>query len=790
MRHAGKAMSRGGAIGALLTGHLVALLACLALCPVLCPVLAGAQPVQALNTLHAVRQLTNAQAANSYAVDFQGTVTYVYSSGHAFFVQDGDAAIYVKWPGGNMLAAGDRVEVKGTTEAGFRPNVRAQSVTVVGRVPLPEAVAATYDQLIHADLDCRLVTVYGVIRDAVSATDDGGRRTRLELHTDSGEITVTVDSDQPDPLDSLLDAEVLVTGVESGSFDGKMQQTGVKLYVSAFDSIKVLHRAAADPWSLPLTPMDEILAGYHVSNLSHRVRVHGVITYYQPGVAATLQEGAKSLWLSTASLAQLRIGDAADATGFPDVRDGALTLTSAEIKDLGTSVPITPKLFTWDELSANHNLFDLVSIDGTVVAELRAASQDEYVLDAGGNLFSAIYKHPLPQAGDAAAAPPMRVLSPGSRVRVTGVCFMNTSNPAENHVPFNILLRSADDLVVLAGAPLLTVANLVRVVGVLLLAMLLISVWGWVMRRRVRAQTEEITRQSEADAAQQRRIAQLEQRRSRVLEDINSARPLSDIVEHVTEMVSFMLNGAPCWCEVIDGPVLGHPPANRDSMRIISREVPSRTGLVLAALYAAFDSPVGDEHEESEALTAGVRLATLSIETRKLYSDLVHRSDFDLLTDMYNRFSLDRHLEELIDKARENSGTFGLIYVDLDDFKLVNDLYGHRVGDLYLQEASLRMKRQLRTGDVLGRLGGDEFAALVTVARGPSDVEEIATRLERCFDAPFTIDGYVLRGSASVGLAIYPADGASSDSLLTAADAAMYKAKNSRRAQGHSTARR
>jgi diguanylate cyclase (GGDEF)-like protein len=297
----------------------------------------------------------------------------------------------------------------------------------------------------------------------------------------------------------------------------------------------------------------------------------------------------------------------------------------------------------------------------------------------------------------------------------------------------------------------------------------------------VRQQTEKITAQSEAEAEQQRRIAQLEQRRSRVLEDINSSRPLGDIVEHITEMVSYMLNGAPCWCQVTEGPLLGHPPANKSALRIISHEIHSRSGLVLGTLYAGLDTMEENETEEQEALTAGVRLATLSIETRKLYSDLVHRSEFDLLTDMYNRFSLDRHLLEMIEKAHETGASFGLIYVDLDDFKLVNDMYGHHIGDLYLQEVSLRMKRQLRTGDVLGRLGGDEFAALVTVVRGRIDVEEIAQRLERCFDAPFTLEGYVLRGAASVGMAIYPTDGASSDALMTAADTAMYSAKNGRR---------
>jgi diguanylate cyclase (GGDEF)-like protein len=91
------------------------------------------------------------------------------------------------------------------------------------------------------------------------------------------------------------------------------------------------------------------------------------------------------------------------------------------------------------------------------------------------------------------------------------------------------------------------------------------------------------------------------------------------------------------------------------------------------------------------------------------------------------------------------------------------------------------MKRQLRSDDQLARLGGDEFAVLVPTVRGRADVEEIALRLERCFDEPYAIEGNVLQGSASVGIALYPQDGATKDSLLNAADAAMYAEKNSKR---------
>jgi diguanylate cyclase (GGDEF)-like protein len=91
------------------------------------------------------------------------------------------------------------------------------------------------------------------------------------------------------------------------------------------------------------------------------------------------------------------------------------------------------------------------------------------------------------------------------------------------------------------------------------------------------------------------------------------------------------------------------------------------------------------------------------------------------------------------------------------------------------------MKRQLRSHDVLARLGGDEFAIMVRVVRSRADVEEIAHRIERSFDAPFPVDGAILHPSASIGIALYPEDAASKDGLLNAADAAMYVAKNRKR---------
>lgn len=351
----------------------------------------------------------------------------------------------------------------------------------------------------------------------------------------------------------------------------------------------------------------------------------------------------------------------------------------------------------------------------------------------------------------------------GSRIRVTGICTAvqaSSVQPAQQEVPFNILLRSFDDIAVVSGPSLVNVRNLILLACVLLALLLVAGARGFAIERKVRHQNA--------------RAAYIEGRRSRILEDINGSRPLAEILEQITGLVSFKLQAAPCWFQIVDGAKLGNCPTELSPFRILHEPIPARSGPPLGTIYVALDRICKPRAYELETLSSAAALASLAIETRRLYSDLVHRSEFDLLTDINNRFSLEKSLEQTIEQARERAGIFGLIYIDLNDFKQVNDLYGHQVGDLYLQEVAARMKHQLRALDILARLGGDEFAVLLPKVRNRLEVEEIGHRLERCFDEPFAAEGYVVHGSASIGIALYPEHGSTKDSLLSAADAAMY----------------
>jgi diguanylate cyclase (GGDEF)-like protein len=736
-----------------------------------------------LTSLRAVQALSNAEASHSIPVAFEATVTYYSRSDIDLFVQDGDAAIYVSTNTKASFVPGDRVLVRGKTRASFRPDVVSDSVTILRHGVLPKALPASFDQMIRAEYDCRRVTVRGVVSSADTITDFDRHNLYMRLRMDGGYIDVAVLSDDAPNRKELLDAEVEITGIEAGKFDSKNQLTGVLLQVNAFADLKILKRASSASNLLPVTPMDEVLSGYHVVDLRRRIRVHGTITYFEPGSALVLQDGSKSLWIMTQSEKPLRVGNLADVTGFPDISGGLLALTYGEIQQSDARSPVLPLPVRQSELASGSHTFELVSIEGKVLAEVRQAAQDEYVLSADGQVFPAVYHHP--DAIDGVRLPPMKQIPVGSTVRVTGINLVSYgSNPFQGPVSFSLLLRSFDDITVVALPSWLTVHNLTRVVEVMVLLVIVFGVRQWILEHKIHRQTMALAARIEAEAALERRMAQLEQRRRRILEDINGTRPLAGIIESITELVSFILDGAPCWCEIADGARIGTFAAETPDRRTIHRDILSKSGQVPAVLFAAPGEQKQDAGADTDALDMGARLATLAIETRRVYSDLVYRSEFDLLTDIHNRFSLDKQLGNCIERARQEGGIFGLIYIDLDDFKQINDRYGHHVGDLYLQDAALRMKRQLRAGDMLARLGGDEFAALLPAVGSRADVEEAALRLERCFDGAFTAEGHILRGSASVGVALFPEDGTTKDRILSSADAAMYSAKETKRNAG------
>ncbi len=736
-----------------------------------CAASAVAAPPATITSLAALHSLTNDEAAQSIPVAFEATVTYHIPGSVGLFVQDGGFAIYADAPQNATLTPGDRVLVRGKTAPGFRPDIEAESVTVLGHGEVPAPVPASYTQLVRGDFDCVRVAVRGTVRSADLVTYGKVANLYLELSMEGGPIDVILNSSDSSILGKLPGAEVEVAGSTAAIFDSKQQLTGIILKVPAISDLRVLQEAPSSPDALPFTPMDEIFGHSYVRDLSERVRVEGTITYYLPGAAAVLQNGTRSLWIETRDEQPLTIGDRATASGYPAVRNGVLTLANAEVEDSRQRSPLTPRGVGWDDLYAGTNAFNLISTEGQVVKEGREEYQDEYLLTTGGHLFTVVYRHIDEDLGF--QLPPMKQIPVGATVRVTGITSVSYgSNPFEGPAGFDVLLRSFDDIEVVARPSWLNVHNLTWVVGILLGVIFIIGIRVIWTERQARLHNAT--------------MADLERRRGKILEDINNSRPLAEILENINELVSEGLGEVPCWIQVKDGATLGNFVSgnSRAGLRVVEEPILSRSGPALGAICAAFGPHTRPDAVQTGSLAQAAGLARLAIETSRLYSDLVHRSEFDLLTDSHNRFSFEKQIEIAIEAARQSAGIFGLLYIDLNDFKDVNDRFGHHIGDLYLQEVALRMKGQLRPGDILARLGGDEFAVILPHVRSRTDVEEITLRLERSFEQSFTREGCTVFGTASIGIAIYPADGTTRDSLLSAADAAMYVIKQTRRSKG------
>jgi diguanylate cyclase (GGDEF)-like protein/PAS domain S-box-containing protein len=170
------------------------------------------------------------------------------------------------------------------------------------------------------------------------------------------------------------------------------------------------------------------------------------------------------------------------------------------------------------------------------------------------------------------------------------------------------------------------------------------------------------------------------------------------------------------------------------------------------------------------------------ITIRKQAEDrLVRLAHFDALTDLPNRILLQDRLSELIKSAQRAQTKVGVIFIDLDRFKDVNDSLGHGAGDLLLQTLAKRLSGAVREQDTVARMGGDEFVVLIQGLRDVEDIPALAQKLLSCLIKPVTLNGYELTITASLGISLYPDDATTGPELVRNADAAMYKAKDAGR---------
>ena len=167
-------------------------------------------------------------------------------------------------------------------------------------------------------------------------------------------------------------------------------------------------------------------------------------------------------------------------------------------------------------------------------------------------------------------------------------------------------------------------------------------------------------------------------------------------------------------------------------------------------------------------------------ERKRSEQRIAHLAHHDSLTDLPNRAAFNECIGATIEMAGAAGDSFGLLCVDLDRFKAVNDVFGHRVGDALLRESARRIE-QVCQGAFVARVGGDEFAVVTPTAQQPQAAAALAERLLAAFESDITIDSHQMRVCITIGVAIYPQDGVDTTTLVANADAALFRAKSEAR---------
>ncbi len=737
----------------------------------------AARTLNTLTTVAAVHDLPYEAASKHVPVHVIAVVTYYEPAAPDLFISDrtGGGSVYVRTTHPYPLQRDDLIEVTGTSSESFRTEIASDpSIRVVGHIPRERPAELTgnvYRQIMSAELDCREVTVRGIVRTADVVVRRKVTFLELEVLMPGGLIQAYIRQYSPLDPKQLIDAEVLISGAIGAKENNKSQVMRGIIYATDATDLQVTRAPRTRLSSLPLTAVDEVMQTHATDDHTPRVRVRGAVTSYHPGSSVVINQNGRSLFAETRETAPLSLGSVIDVAGFAQEGGYSPALGQAELLPTGGHRDVPPDVISYAQAISGLFSDELVSLQGRVLAQVKLDSGDILSLLVDGHAVTVELQRtnsdkPLPE------------LPLGTLVTATGICRIIPTAAWDDQGTrprlFHIEMRSPSDLQVLRWPSWWTVSHLLRVLAGLFAASLLVAIWAIALRRRVSRQNRRIER-----------TVLFEKERSRLLELISSEAPLEPLLRDICAFVESFAPGLRPRCSLYpssgqddiayDAFTIGHP----STCVLLQKALVSGNGEALGLFSVGSDDPLPTlTGEQGEIASAGAALTALAVNQRRLYHELNYTSSHDGLTGLPNRRSADMRLEAALGEAVRTGGCAGVAYIDLDHFKQVNDQYGHKIGDQYLQQIAARLARHVRSVDCLARIGGDEFLVVAPNLSSLNELEAIRRRLQACFDEVFVLEDVRIVGSASIGLAAYPDHGTAAEELKRHADTDMYSAKH------------
>ncbi len=384
-----------------------------------------------------------------------GTVTL--SSSLGLVVRDRTAGLWVD-PDGTRTRyqLGDRIEVIGTVGPGqYSPRITAPHIRLLGKGPLPAPTQVSYRQLSSGQLDVQYVSIKGTIRAVNSRSKIAGLEgTAFSIMMPEGRVDAILTSPLERPLSAFFDARVRVSATVMDRKNDNMQATGVVLAIPGPGAIEILPPSPPDPFETRLLKMGSLMRYGSGTDYFHPVRVRGVLTFYDPGNSLVLQDGTQALEIFSADALPLRLGDLAEAVGYPGPDATGPVLRDAVLRPLRHGVPLSPVPLDLLNTPSSKYRFCLISTEMRLLRLIDEPARTLLLLERGDQVITA-------ELGERSTNPPASLV-PGTAVRVAGINVLTgeTGLTYGTAIQSELLLRSLADVRVVRPASWWTSARL------------------------------------------------------------------------------------------------------------------------------------------------------------------------------------------------------------------------------------------------------------------------------------------------------------------------------------------
>jgi diguanylate cyclase (GGDEF)-like protein/PAS domain S-box-containing protein len=729
------------------------------------PAISDSPRTPELTTVRQIHHL-NASGTAAIAVHFRGIVTYYDTVAPNLFVQDATGGIWVdlRNTAAKPPEPGQVLDLRGVVGFGFSPFVANPQWTVVGSSAPPKALSITYDEAATGSFDGQWVQMDGVVRSFVKQTE--GSVLVIDVATPTGSYKVRVpDYHGPFPME-LVDAKVRFNGVCGTAFNSRNQLVSFHLLMPSLKNIDLLEGPPRDPFSVPVVPIANVRRYSADLSDDHRIKVVGTVTARFPRQGIYMTDGSGGLYAESQDGAPIKEGDQVEVIGFPAAGSFSPVLKSASIRPTGKH--FSPTIAPVSGRAALKGTYDaqLINITGTLRAYRQRLGRRELVMESDDRVaFIATF------AGSGGSEVNIKE---GSRISLTGICSVKADengNPSE----FEVVLRSPEDIRVVSAPPWFNAEVAANILSGLMFSTLAVVVWVFILRRRVRKQTVIITEKLKNEMALEERYRNIFERNLTGLYVAAADGRILDCNDACARILGYNgrheLLGNSTRAEQIVQKL--HESVSDASFTAGTEQSIVRLdgthGWVLCNLKA-----VGDEEDGSQVFEGSL----VDITERKLAEDRIQfLAYFDSLTNLPNRTLVQDRLSKGIAGAKRKREKLGVLHLDIDSFKIINDCLGHSRGDELLQAIAQRLQSCAREEDTVARLGGDEFLIALGPIGSHDDAAVVAERIASELRPAFNLNGNSLSVTCSIGISIFPDHGGDAETLIKHADAAMYASK-------------